>query len=56
MAQKDNFAGRFILGGFLLALAVLVIWFALDFGGLMPGDVPVLQSQDSESVLPESKE
>jgi hypothetical protein len=47
-------AGNIIIGGFLLALAILVVWFALDFGGLMPGDQPVLTPDAPASVVPEA--
>jgi hypothetical protein len=52
MNRKDSFAGRLIIGGFVLGLAILVVWFALDLGGLMPGDVPVLPPDEQASVLP----
>jgi len=52
MARKDNNAARIIIGGFVVGLIALIIWFALDLGGLMPGDSAVLPPEEPASVLP----
>lgn len=52
MAEQDNHAARIIISGFALALADLIVWFALDYGGLMPGDSAVLPPWEPASVLP----
>jgi len=53
MAEKtDNRAGRILIGALIIALLALVVWFALDFGGLLPGDSAVLPPEEPASVLP----
>ena len=52
MARKDNNAARIIIGAFVAGLALLLIWFALDLGGLMPGDSAVLPPEEPASVIP----
>lgn len=52
--RSSRSAGRIIIGGLLLGLAILVVWFALDFSGLVPGDSAVLPPEEQDSVLPET--
>lgn len=52
--NPDRRAGYLILGGFIVAFACLLVWFALDLGGLMPGDSPVLEPDEPATVLPET--
>lgn len=55
MAQRANGrAAYYILGGFILALVILVLWFVLDLGGVAPGDSPVLPPEEPASVLPDA--
>ena len=54
MANMDRRAGYIIIGGFVLAFACLLVWFALDLGGLMPGDSPVLEPEEPATLVPET--
>lgn len=44
--EDSRTAGRLIIGGFVLAIVILAVAFALNYGGFMPGDSAVLPPGD----------
>jgi hypothetical protein len=51
MAKVETNAARILIGGFVVALLALFVWFAVDLGGLMPGDSAVLTPNDTPNLL-----
>ncbi len=49
--QTDRRAAYLIIGAFVIGLIVLILWFALDFGGLAPNDDPVLPPEEPATVI-----
>ncbi|MDB5612941.1 MAG: hypothetical protein JWQ22_594 [Devosia sp.] len=50
--KTDRRAGYLIVGGFVLALVIVVLWLVLEFSGVMPGDSAVLPPEEPATVLP----
>jgi hypothetical protein len=58
MAKEDKKAGRILIAGFVLVLAALIVWFAVDLGGVMPGDTgaPPPEETSGGSLGPEGQQ